>query len=357
MGIRVGIDLKLEPRAAFDALVGELSLALAGLGMQLEPGTQGHLATESGEVARIVGWEPGKRIVWEWRQADWQTGEATTLEFRFEPIADGTRITLERGERGNLIGEEAAELAGWFASEVAGSFLRAMAPTRLGDWITDRRSRCPAGPQARAFYRDPLYHRPNFRAILSVLKLTPSDFLLDIGCGGGAFLEEALRSGCRAAALDHSADMVAVARDLNRESIRGGKLEIRQAEADSLPYADGTFTCAVTTGVFAFLAAPREALAETWRVLAPGGRFVLFTASEELRGTPAAPEPIASRLHFYEDHELMELARQAGFGDARIERPDFERLAREAGVPEEHLALFRGRSGGQLLLASKPQLP
>jgi hypothetical protein len=81
--------------------------------------------------------------------------------------------------------------------------------------------------------------------------------------------------------------------------------------------------------------------------------LVLFTGSKELRGTPAAPEPMASRLHFYEDHELKELAQKAGFSEAHLEYPDFELLAREAGVPEEHLELFKGRGGGQLLIARK----
>ena len=71
------------------------------------------------------------------------------------------------------------------------------------------------------------------------------------------------------------------------------------------------------------------------------------------RGTPAAPEPVASRLYFYEDHELLELARKAGFAEAHLEHPDFEPLAREAGIPEEHLELFKGHGGGQLLVARK----
>jgi len=41
---------------------------------------------------------------------------------------------------------------------------------------------------------------------------------------------------------------------------------------------------------------------------------VLFTGTKALVGTPAAPEPVASRLHFYEDNELIELAHKAGFG-------------------------------------------
>jgi ubiquinone/menaquinone biosynthesis C-methylase UbiE len=190
-------------------------------------------------------------------------------------------------------------------------------------------------------------------AILNVLGLTQDDYLLEVGCGGGAFLQDALRSGCKAAAVDHSSEMVRLAREANREAINRNRLEIREGKADSLPYADGTFTCAVMTGVFGFIPDPLKALSEVRRVLAGGGRFVLFTGSKELRGTPAAPEPMASRLSFYEDQELEELARKAGFDEAVLDRPDFEPFALQAGIPEEHIGLFKGNGGGQLLVARR----
>jgi len=165
-------------------------------------------------------------------------------------------------------------------------------------------------------------------------------------------LHDALQSGCTGAAIDHSSDMVRLAREVNHEAIQTGRLEIREGDAGSLPYPDGVFTCAVMTGVFGFISEPLKALSEVRRVLAPGGRFILFTGSKELRGTPAAPEPVASRLYFYDDHELVELAQKARFAEAHLEHPDFEPLAREAGIPEEQLGLFKGR-GGQLLVARR----
>ena len=351
MGIRTSIDLKLDLASAFNALVGELSTALSEFGMQFEAGVHGRVMEGSMEVGRVVCWQPQEQIVLEWHGADWHPAEVATVELRFEPIEGGTRVTLDHPEWSSLLGDQGDELAGWFASEVAAPLLRAMAPRRLGDWITDRRARRPSGAQARAFYRDPLYHRPNFKAILKVLGLRHDDYLLEVGCGGGAFLEDALRSGCKAAAIDHSSDMVRLACDVNRDAISQNRLEIREGEAHSLPYPDGVFTCAVMTGVFGFISNPLKALSEIRRVLAGGGRLVLFTGSKELRGTPAAPEPMASRLYFYEDQELVELARKAGFDDARVERPDFEPFARDVGIPEEMLELFRGSGGGQLLLA------
>ena len=166
-------------------------------------------------------------------------------------------------------------------------------------------------------------------------------------------MHDALNSGCKAAAIDHSPDMVKLASQVNRRAIEQKRLEIREGAAVYLPYSDNTFTCAVMTGVFGFIEDPLRSLSEIRRVLKPPGRLVLFTGTKKLIGTPAAPEPMASRLHFYEDEELLVLAHEAGFAEAHLEHPDFEPLAREAGVPEEHLGLFKDASGGQLLVATK----
>jgi SAM-dependent methyltransferase len=353
MSIRASVDLNLDPSSAFDAFVEELSTAVSRLGMRFQAGADGCVVEGAIEVGRVVRWQPPEEIVLEWHAADWQPAEVTSLAVRFAPLEEGTRVTLEHTPWGKLLGDQGNELAGWFAGEVAAPLLGAMAPRRLGDWITDRRARRPSGPQGRATYRDPLYHRPNFKAILAVLGLRPDDYLLEVGCGGGAFLQDALKSGCKAAAIDHSPDMVRVASEVNHEAIQQKRLEIREGDAGSLPYPDGTFTCAVMTGVFGFISNPVKALSEIRRVFAPEGRLVLFTGSKELRGTPAAPEPVASRLYFYENEELVELARKAGFSEAHLEWPDFEPLAREAGIPEEALELFKGGSGGQLLIARK----
>jgi len=356
VGIRASVDVKLDSGTAFQEFVEELSVALSHRGMQFEPESGGRITEGGVEIGRVLSWQPGERIALEWHPAGWQPDATTKVELRFDPVQNGTRITLEHENLDVLLGDSGSELLGWFASEVAAALLAATGPSRLGDWITDRRARRPSGRQARQTYRDPLYHRPNFKAILKVLELGPSDHLLEVGCGGGAFLEDALKSGCKAAAIDHSVDMVELAQEVNRDAIKTGRLEIRKANADSLPFQDGTFTCAVMTGVFGFISDPVKALSEIARVLAPHGRLALFTGTKDLRGTPAAPEPVASRLYFYDDAELEQMARRAGFAEAHVERPDFEQYAREAGVPEEHMDLFACRGGpgyGQLLLARR----
>jgi SAM-dependent methyltransferase len=309
--------------------------------MHFEHGPNGRVIEHEFEVGRVVAWEPPARVLLEWHPAEWEPDHTTAVELRLEAVEGGTRTMVEHRGWGRLVGGP-EERTGWFADQVAAPLLKATAPAALGDWLTDRQARRPSGAQSRSVYRDPLYHYPNFRVIHQELALGPHDYLLEVGCGGGAMLKEALRSGCRAAAVDHSADMVALATAENRQAVADGRLEIRQASADRLPFADSTFSHAAMTGVLGFLPDPMAALSEIRRVLARGGTFVTLGSDVELKGTPGAPEPMASRLQFYDDDQLAQLARGAGFDDVHVIHRDLEPFAREAGVPEEHLMLFAG---------------
>jgi SAM-dependent methyltransferase/uncharacterized protein YndB with AHSA1/START domain len=320
--MRISVDVPLDRAAVFAALIDELPSALARRGLHFETGAHGRLTHAGAQVGRVISWEPAERIVLEWHPATWDADTVTQLELRFESIAGVTRLTVEHRGWGSLI--TAKDATGWFASAVAAPFFCAATPAALTDWITDRMARRPSGADSREIYRNPLFHYPNFRVILAELDLKPADYLLEVACGGGALLREALQSGCRAAAIDHSPDMVRVARENNRDAIDAGRLEVVEGNADRLPFADETFTCAAMTGVFGFLQDPVGALSEIRRVLAPGGRLVALGSDPKWRGTPAAPEPIASRLHFYEDHEFAQLARSAGFESVQVVRRDLE---------------------------------
>jgi ubiquinone/menaquinone biosynthesis C-methylase UbiE len=89
-------------------------------------------------------------------------------------------------------------------------------------------------------------------------------------------------------------------------------------KAESLPFADSSFNAVAMSVVFFFFDDPVGVLQECRRVLRPGGRIAVYTTGPELRGTPAAPEPIASRGHFYTDTELEQLARQAQLRDVSV---------------------------------------
>ncbi len=348
--VRVSVDTPLEPAAAFGGLLEELDAALERRGWRFESGEGGFVRQGDVEVGRVTAWHPGERVVFAWHPASWAPEEVTEMEVRVEATGPGSRLVVEHRGWSGLVGD--GDRGGWFASELVVPLLTAATPGALGDWLTDRLARRPWGADARAVYGDPLYHYPNFRAILGELALEKDDYLLEVACGGGALLKEALRTGCRAAAVDHSRDMVRLAREANAAAVAEGRLDVRQGTAEHLPFDDDTFSCAAMTGVFGFLENPVSALAEIRRVLRPGGRFVGLGSDPFWKGTPAAPEPMASRLRFYGDAEHAELARRAGFTDVRVVRRDLEGFAREVGVPEEHLPLFAER-GAPLLLTRK----
>jgi ubiquinone/menaquinone biosynthesis C-methylase UbiE len=188
----------------------------------------------------------------------------------------------------------------------------ALAADAFEEWLTDRVARRPAGRRAREVYVADDVHDFARRAILDALALGPQDRVLDIGCGGGLLVRDALRSGATVTGLDHSEEMVALARE------RVPVAEVVLGSAERLPFADGSFTAVAMSVVFFFLADPVGALGECRRVLAAGGRIAVYTTSPALRGTPAAPEPLAALGHFYEDEQLAALAREAGFAAAEV---------------------------------------
>jgi SAM-dependent methyltransferase len=342
----------MEPKAAFAAFTDELALALHRRGLELEPKAHGVMKQGDKEVARVAMWLPGKRVLILGGRVEWSKNAEARIDFRFQSTKRGTLLTIDHSGLGRLLDAKEGEVLGWFTDQVAASLINASVPSKLGDWITDRRARSPTGASARKGYRNPTHHRPNFKAILEELRLSPNDYLLEVGCGGGAFLNDALKSGCRASAVDHSLEMVRTAKQGNLKTIREKRLEVRESEADTLPFRDSTFTCAVMTSVLGFLPDPVKVFAEIRRVLEPGGRMIVFSTSKEAKGTIAAPEPMASRIHFYEDSELEHMAIEAGFSEAHVKRPDLSKYAKVSEIPKTDQPSFLVNIG-QLLLAKK----
>jgi SAM-dependent methyltransferase len=349
-------EVPLPPAKAFAQVLEELEEALHRTGLDLSTGPDG-LVTEKGRtVGRVRLWEPGRAVVLEWHPAPWHPEETTEVAIRFVPVGTGTRVTLEHRGFGSSLGDAPDDRVGWFATALLAPAIAAAGPERFGDWVTDRRARRPSGAPARTGYADPLYHRPNFLLLLRALHPHRSDRILEVGCGGGALLKELLATGARATGVDHSAEMLRVAGRENPAAVGEGRLVLVEGDAAHLPVPDAAFTVAVSTGAFQFFPDPLGALREMHRALVPGGRLALFMGTKVLVGTPACPEPIASRIRFYEGPEIGALARTAGFTQARVSEPDLGPYAKAAHLPPDVVTFFSGASGGAMLVvARKPR--
>jgi uncharacterized protein YndB with AHSA1/START domain len=70
--------------------------------MRFEPGIGGRLIEvydEGGgdlyEVGKVLVWEPGARLSFEWRAPNYRAGQVTVVEVRFAAARDGTRVIVE----------------------------------------------------------------------------------------------------------------------------------------------------------------------------------------------------------------------------------------------------------------------
>ena len=110
---RVCLALRVpaSPERAFEAFTQEIGtwwqpgllfpITAQGDGvLRFEPGPGGRLlSTLPGgtefQIGRVSVWEPGRRLVFSWRQQSFAPGQETEVEVRFEAVDGQTRVSLE----------------------------------------------------------------------------------------------------------------------------------------------------------------------------------------------------------------------------------------------------------------------
>jgi SAM-dependent methyltransferase len=130
--------------------------------------------------------------------------------------------------------------------------------------------------------------------------------VLDIGCAGGRNTVLLAETGFDLHARDTSAAMVAETRRRVAEILgeREAEVRVRLGRMDDLAeFDDGAFDLVVSLGVFHNAQSWPEwerAVAETARVLRPGGRLLLSQFTPETDPTGAGVRPVAGERHLYE---------------------------------------------------------
>lgn len=122
-----------------------------------------------------------------------------------------------------------------------------------------------------------------FRRILTdELGLDPTGMrALDIGCGGGLLAEEFARLGCQVTGLDPSARSLEAARNHARET--GLEIDYRQGEGEKLPFPVASFDLVYCCDVLEHVRDLDAVIAETARVLKPGGIYLFDTVNRTLQ--------------------------------------------------------------------------
>jgi SAM-dependent methyltransferase len=155
-------------------------------------------------------------------------------------------------------------------------------------------------------------------AAVEALAVAPGDRVLEIGFGHGRTIAAlARRAGAGlVAGVDPSATMLAMASRRNRSALRAGRVELRLAGAEALPFPYASFDKVLAVNSVQFWPGPGRSLAEARRVLRPGGVLLLG-----IRLRDAAAGRFGSPGFREEQVEAVRVALEtAGFEDVRLDR-------------------------------------
>lgn len=147
----------------------------------------------------------------------------------------------------------------------------------------------------------------------------PDDIVIDVGCGEGQIASFCARQGARVIAVDSHEDTLRAARDaMAAVPESGNERETILASAEDLPLPDGFATRVVCTEVLEHVDDPAVAMAELFRVGAPGALYLV-----------TVPDPRSEEVQ-------REMAPASYFEPPNhirvISRGDFEDLVAGAGL-------------------------
>ena len=168
-------------------------------------------------------------------------------------------------------------------------------------------------------------------ALIDAAELHPGDRVLDVACGTGVVTQltaERVGPDGAVAGLDINPAMLAVARSAPSSGVA---IEWHEADAESLPLADGSFDVVLSSLGLQFVPDRPAALREMQRVLAPAGRLAiatvgptppLFAILEQALARHVKPEAagfMGAVFSLYDPQELEKLTSGAGFRHVEVQ--------------------------------------
>ena len=182
---------------------------------------------------------------------------------------------------------------------------------------------------------------------LEHITVRPDASALDVGCGGGANVRRllALAEHGHVTGVDVSEVSVEKSRSYNEGAIRHGRCEILIGDVSSLPFENERFDVATAFETVYFWPGLDRCFAEIYRVLRPGG---VFLVANESTGEDEAIKAFAKVIDGLTPHTVAEIRvamARAGFIDIQA---DVEEKIHRVAVTGRKMAETEGTNESQL---------
>jgi ubiquinone/menaquinone biosynthesis C-methylase UbiE len=154
------------------------------------------------------------------------------------------------------------------------------------------------------------------RSTIEQMNIQENDQILEIGFGNGMFIKEMADKAKRGfvAGIDISDIMVKQAIKKNKHLISQGKVEIKKASLERIPFDDARFHKVCTINTLYYWPDPEKSIKEIYRVLKKEGHVYISIRTRE-----ALEKMKFSKYGFtlYELEDVNRLLRGAGFRNLR----------------------------------------
>ena len=189
-----------------------------------------------------------------------------------------------------------------------------------GLWATTgRQLRHPSGFTGWVFAKlmARLNWQPNVLTI-NALSVHPADSVVELGFGPGRSLAWLAKRASKGTVFgfDHAPDMVRLVRRKYRRLVASGRLRIEQKAFSSLPFATNAIDRVLLVNVIYFFDAAGKDIAETYRILKPGGRVAIYVTDRRTMEKWPFCEPDTHRT--FDALDVRRLLVQGGFRSSDI---------------------------------------
>ena len=157
---------------------------------------------------------------------------------------------------------------------------------------------------------------------LQFLELAPDAKVLDCGCGGGANIKRLLKKCPEGIVkgIDYSPVSVEKSKKVNEAAVTEGRCDVSRASVAELPFESEPFNAVTAFETVYFWPDLPQCFREVYRVLKPGGTFLICNESSGDTDKDEKWTEIIGGMTIYKDIELKAHLEQTGFHNVQIHK-------------------------------------